>query len=72
MSTEWGARDEQPILSTSTNPCITRADGTHENIEYGYTKDAKSTALQYIIKSKLTLSLISSSFPKTLHYQKTL
>jgi hypothetical protein len=25
---EWAARDEQPILPTSTNPCITRAAGT--------------------------------------------
>jgi hypothetical protein len=28
MSAEWAARDEQPILSISTNPCITRAAGT--------------------------------------------
>jgi hypothetical protein len=28
MSAEWAARDEQPILPTSTNPCITRAAGT--------------------------------------------
>jgi hypothetical protein len=27
MSAEWAARDEQPILPTSTNPCITRAAG---------------------------------------------
>jgi hypothetical protein len=25
MSAEWAARDEQPILPTSTNPCIPRA-----------------------------------------------
>jgi hypothetical protein len=28
MSAEWAAGDEQPILPTSTNPCITRAAGT--------------------------------------------
>ena len=28
MSAEWAARDKQPILQTSTNPCITRAAGT--------------------------------------------
>jgi hypothetical protein len=28
MSAELAASDEQPILPTSTNPCITRADGT--------------------------------------------
>ena len=28
MSAEWAARDEQPILPTSTNPVITRAAGT--------------------------------------------
>jgi hypothetical protein len=28
MSSEWAAMDEQPILLTSTNPCITRAAGT--------------------------------------------
>jgi hypothetical protein len=28
MSAEWAVRDEQPILLTSTNPCITRAAGT--------------------------------------------
>jgi hypothetical protein len=28
MLAEWAARDEQPILLTSTNPCITRAAGT--------------------------------------------
>jgi hypothetical protein len=28
MSAEWVAKDEQPILPTSTNPCITRAAGT--------------------------------------------
>jgi hypothetical protein len=28
MSAEWAARDEQPILPTSTNPCIKRAAGT--------------------------------------------
>ena len=27
MSAEWDARDVQPMLLTSTNPCITRADG---------------------------------------------
>ena len=37
---EWAARDEQPILPTSSNPCITRAAGTqgvnivHTLIEY--------------------------------------
>ena len=28
MSAEWVARDEHPILPTSTNPYITRAAGT--------------------------------------------
>jgi hypothetical protein len=28
MLAEWAARDEQPILLTSSNPCITRAVGT--------------------------------------------
>jgi hypothetical protein len=28
MLAAWAARDEQPILPTSTNPCITRAAGT--------------------------------------------
>jgi hypothetical protein len=28
MSAEWAARDEQPILPTSTNPCIPRAAAT--------------------------------------------
>jgi hypothetical protein len=28
MSTEWDARDEQPILPTSTNFCITKVAGT--------------------------------------------
>jgi hypothetical protein len=28
MSAEWAARDEQTILPTSTNPCMTRAAGT--------------------------------------------
>ena len=28
MSAEWAARDEDPILSSSTNPCIPRAGGT--------------------------------------------
>jgi hypothetical protein len=33
MSAEWTARDEQPILPTSTNPCITRAAGT-QGVKY--------------------------------------
>jgi hypothetical protein len=28
MLAEWAVRDEQPILVTSTNPCITGAAGT--------------------------------------------
>jgi hypothetical protein len=28
MLAKWAARDEQLILPTSTNPCITRAAGT--------------------------------------------
>ena len=28
MSAEWAARDEQPILLASTNPCITTAAWT--------------------------------------------
>jgi hypothetical protein len=28
MSAKWAARDKQPILPTSTNPCIIRAAGT--------------------------------------------
>jgi hypothetical protein len=28
ISVEWAEMDDQPILPTSTNPCITRADGT--------------------------------------------
>jgi hypothetical protein len=33
MSAEWAARDEQPILPTSTNLCITRAAGP-QRIEF--------------------------------------
>ena len=31
MSAEWAARDEQPIVPTSTNPCITGAAGTQRD-----------------------------------------
>ena len=35
MLAEWAAREEQHILPTSTNPCITRAAGT-QGVNYYY------------------------------------
>jgi hypothetical protein len=46
MWAEWAARDEQPILLTSTNPCITRGAGT---------QGVKRIAMNFLCQSSLSV-----------------
>jgi hypothetical protein len=62
MSAEWAARDKQPILPTSTNPCITRAAGT-QGVKWAYSIQIKSLIERLLfLKFKTACRMVSDEW----------